>query len=304
MSLEKAKKYLKQGKFRMKKAAIVACSNAKEFQYKPQIDDLTAYLHSVGIEAELSDCIFSDDSVFSGTPRERAAQLMRMYKDPEIEEIYDISGGDVANQILDELDYGVIAASKATFWGYSDLSTVLNAIYTMTGKEGVLYQIRNVVRGDSTTVQRERFQNRAELFAPAVTFVQKTAMKGVVVGGNIRCFLKLAGTRYFPNLDAKILLLEALGGEVPQMATYLAQLKQIGAFQKVNGVLLGTFTAMERGHCTPDIVTLVQEVCGPDMPIAKTAEIGHGHDSKAIIIGRELQLGSVTPTVRSVTRRQ
>lgn len=291
MSLEKAKKYLEQEKFRMKKAAIVACSNAKESQYRHQIDDLIAYLHSVGIEAELSDCIFSDDSVFSGTPRERAAQLMRMYKDPEIEEIYDISGGDVANQILDELDYGVIAASKATFWGYSDLSTVLNAIYTMTGKEGVLYQIRNVVRGDSTAIQRERFQNRAELFAPAVTFVQKTAMQGVLVGGNIRCFLKLAGTRYFPDLRAKILLLEALGGEVPQMATYLAQLKQMGAFDKVNGVLLGTFTAMERGRCTPDIVTLVQEVCGPDMPIAKTAEIGHGHDSKAIIIGRELQLG-------------
>ena len=292
MSLEKAKKYLEQGKFRMKKAAIVACSNAKEFQYKPQIDDLTAYLHSVGIEAVLSDCIFSDDSVFSGTPRERAAQLMRMYRDPEVEEIYDISGGDVANQILDELDYEAIAASKATFWGYSDLSTVLNAIYTMTGKESVLYQIRNVVRGDSTAIQRARFQNRADLFNPAFTFVQKTAMKGVVVGGNIRCFLKLAGTRYFPNLDAKILLLESLGGEVPQMATYLAQLKQMGAFDKVNGVLLGTFTAMERGHCTPDIVTLVKEVCGPDMPIAKTAEIGHGHDSKAIIIGRELQLGS------------
>ena len=292
MSLEKAKKYLEQGEFRMKKAAIVACSNAKEFQYKPQIDDLTAYLHSVGIEAVLSDCIFSDDSVFSGTPRERAAQLMRMYKDPEIEEIYDISGGDVANQILDELDYGTIAASKATFWGYSDLSTVLNAIYTMTGKEGVLYQIRNVVRGDSTAIQRERFQNRAELFAPAVTFVQKTAMQGVLVGGNIRCFLKLAGTRYFPDLRAKILLLESLGGEVPQMATYLAQLKQMGAFDKVNGVLLGTFTAMERGRCMPDIVTLVKEVCGSDMPIAKTCEIGHGHDSKAIIIGRELQPGS------------
>ena len=160
MSLEKAKKYLEQGEFRMKKAAIVACSNAKEFQYRPQIDDLTDYLHSVGIEAVLSDCIFSDDSVFSGTPRERAAQLMRMYRDPEVEEIYDISGGDVANQILDELDYGAIAASKATFWGYSVLSTAPTAIYTMTGKEGVLYQIRNVVRGDSAAIQRARFQNR------------------------------------------------------------------------------------------------------------------------------------------------
>ena len=115
-------------------------------------------------------------------------------------------------------------------------------------------------------------------------------MKGVVVGGNIRCFLKLAGTRYFPDLQDKILFLESLGGEVPQMATYLAQLKQIGAFKKVNGVLLGTFTTMEQKHCEPDIITLVKEICGREMPIAKTAEIGHGDDSKAIVIGREIEL--------------
>ena len=115
-------------------------------------------------------------------------------------------------------------------------------------------------------------------------------MKGVVVGGNIRCFLKLAGTRYFPDLQDKILFLESFGGEVPQMATYLAQLKQIGAFKKVSGVLLGTFTAMEQKHCSPDIITLVKEICGPEMPVAKTAEVGHGDDSKAIVIGREFEL--------------
>lgn len=274
----------------MKRAAITACSNAQESKNRSQIEELTSFLQSIGIEPELSECIYSEGSAFSGTPRERAAQLMKMFRDPEIKEIYDISGGDVANQILDELDYEAIAGSKATFWGYSDLTTVINAVYTMTGKESVLYQVKNMVRGNHMSLQRERFQNREELFAPAFTFVQGGAMKGVVVGGNIRCFLKLAGTRYFPDLQGKILLLESLGGEVPQMATYLAQLKQIGAFEKVNGVLLGTFTTMERNQCTPDIITLVKEVCGKEMPIAKTAEIGHGDDSKAIVIGREIDI--------------
>ena len=276
----------------MKKAAIAACSNARQSKYRQETEELTAFMQSIGIQTELSDCIYSDDGVFSGTPRERAAQLMKMYRDPEIEEIYDISGGDVANQILDELDYEVIAAGKATFWGYSDLTTVINAIYTMTGKESVLYQVRNTVRGNNTALQRERFRERTELFTPAFKFVQNSAMKGVVVGGNIRCFLKLAGTRYFPDLQGKVLLLESLGGEVPQMAAYLAQLKQLGAFDKVNGVLLGTFTTMERNQCTPDIVSLVKEVCGPALPIATTLEIGHGDDSKAIIIGREIELRS------------
>ncbi len=105
-------------------------------------------------------------------------------------------------------------------------------------------------------MQRRRFENRTALFDPQVRFVQGEKMEGVVVGGNIRCFLKLAGTRYFPDLWDKILLLEAYGGEVPQMATYLAQLKQLGAFEKVGGILLGTFTAMEGAcmqpgyHCT------------------------------------------------------
>lgn len=285
----------------MKRAAIAACSNARQSKYRQETEDLTAFLESIGIQAELSDCIYSDDGVFSGTPRERAAQLMKMFRNPEIVEIYDISGGDVANQILDELDYEAIEASKATFWGYSDLSTVINAIYTMTGKESVLYQVRNTVRGNNTALQRERFRERTELFTPAFTFVQNSAMKGVVVGGNIRCFLKLAGTRYFPDLQGKVLLLESLGGEVPQMAAYLAQLKQLGAFDKVNGVLLGTFTTMERNQCTPDIVSLVKEVCGPALPIATTLEIGHGDDSKAIIIGREIELRSRSQKRNEVT---
>ena len=330
----------------MKKAAIVACSNAQKLEYRAQVEELVGFLRTVGMEVKLSECIYerggeagcrnggSLGDVFSGTAKERAEQLMKMFKDPEVEEIFDISGGDVANQILDRLDYEAIAASKAVFWGYSDLSTVINAIYTLTGKESVLYQVKNMVRGAHAELQRERFcgwlsraerqecrepderqecrepderqgcreyaverqecrepdEERSELFAPSFRFAQGRSMKGVVVGGNIRCFLKLAGTRYFPDLRGKVLLLEAMGGEVPQMATYLAQLKQMGAFEKIGGVLLGTFSAMERGGCVPDIVTLVKEVCGPELPIAVTGEIGHGDDSKAIVIGREIEL--------------
>ena len=69
-------------------------------------------------------------------------------------------------------------------------------------------------------------------------------------------------------------------------AAYLAQLEQLGAFQKIRGILLGTFTTMERKACSPDILTLVKEAAGPDLPIAKTQEIGHGADSKAIVIGK------------------
>ena len=115
-------------------------------------------------------------------------------------------------------------------------------------------------------------------------------MQGIVVGGNIRCLLKLAGTPYLPNMTGKVLLLEALHGTVPQMVTYLNQLAQMGVFEQINGILLGTFTQMEEENMQPGMIELVQRYAGTRISIAKTEEIGHGTDSKSIMIGREISV--------------
>ncbi len=276
----------------MKTVGIVACSNGQKAEFINQNEELIKYLQSIGSKVVLSNCIYEKCGVFSGTAKERAYELMKMFNNPDVEEIYDISGGDLANQILDELDYTEIKKSKAIFWGYSDLTTVINAIYSLTGKCSVLYQVKHLVCGDFTEKQRYRFENRTELFNPSFIMVQGQSMEGIVVGGNIRCLLKLAGTKYFPVLRNKLLLLESYRGKVPQITTYLAQLKQMGAFEQIKGIILGTFTEMEENNCVPDIVTLVKEFAGGEIPIAKTQDIGHGSDSKAIIIGERLIIKS------------
>jgi LD-carboxypeptidase family protein len=116
-------------------------------------------------------------------------------------------------------------------------------------------------------------------------------MSGVVVGGNIRCFLKLSGTPYMPNLENKILLLESYGGEVALMTTYLTQLKQMGAFKKIKGIILGTFTKMEENKVKPNIEEIVLKIVNDkNLPIIKTNEIGHGMDSKCMIIGKNIKV--------------
>ena len=74
------------------------------------------------------------------------------------------------------------------------------------------------------------------------------------------------------------------------MVTYFSQLKQMGVFEKITGILLGTFTEMEKSGELPSVIDLVQTYAGTNIPIAKTAEIGHGTDSKGIVIGREIYL--------------
>lgn len=241
-----------------------------------------------------SDYIYEKENIFSGTAKERANALMNFYKDNEIKGIFDISGGDVANGILSYLDYEIIANSSKMFWGYSDLTTVINAIYKKTGKASVLYQIRNLIydykEQQIADFYNTTMQNGTDLFHLNCKFIQQSKMHGIVVGGNIRCFLKLAGTEYMPELTDKILLLESFGGTVAKMETYLCQLKQIGAFDKVAGIILGTFTEMENEKCIPTVETLVKRIAGKDLPIAVTRDIGHGADSKGIIIGKEIYL--------------
>ena len=276
------------------KVGMVCCSNGQKQTDKEKIKYLENTLIDIGLKPVFSSYIFEKESVFSGTAKERAEALMNFYKADGIKGIFDISGGDVANGILSYLDYDVIAKSSKMYWGYSDLTTVINAIYAKTGRTSVLYQIRNLIY-DFREKQIADFKNVAmengtDLFDIEYKFIQGDKMQGIVVGGNIRCFLKLAGTEYMPNLEDKILLLESFNGDVAKIETYLCQLQQLGAFDKVAGVILGTFTEMERMDCRPTVETLIKSLVGQDLPIAVTRNIGHGTDSKAIIIGQEVCL--------------
>ncbi len=75
------------------------------------------------------------------------------------------------------------------------------------------------------------------------------------------------------------------------MSAFLNQLKQIGVFNKISGLLLGTFSKMQENNISPTIEELaVKIINNSNLPIAKTEEIGHGANSKCIIIGKNISL--------------
>lgn len=270
---------------KMKKVGIVSCSNGLPKSTETELYQIKELLESNGLQTVFSDYIFASDGVRSGSAAQRAASLMSFYQDQDIDAVFDISGGDIANEILPLLDYKTIAASRnrsgqpKQFWGYSDLTVILNAIYSKTGNTGVLYQVRHLPHADLE-----------HLFDFAYHFIQGNEMSGFVVGGNIRCLLKLAGTPFFPDMRNKILLLEARSGYMPQLITYFSQLQQLGVFEKVNGILLGTFTQFEQEMAGTELEQLVLQFAGKRLPIAKTQEIGHAPNAKAITIGAWMEL--------------
>ena len=110
------------------KIGITACSNPMHPSFSADLARLCQILRELGFDPVLSPCLYDNGSSFSGTGAERADALMNLYCDPEITDIFDVSGGDMANEILPYLDFSVIAASGKRFWGYSDLTTIVDAV--------------------------------------------------------------------------------------------------------------------------------------------------------------------------------
>lgn len=274
---------------------IVACSNGLNENMSEKLELLYKKIENLGLKVKKSPFIFAKEACFSGTGKERAIILNEFFRDDSIKAIFDISGGDLANELLEHINFEMIKEKNKPFFGYSDLSVILNAIYAKTGVETYNYQIRNLI-GEFSRVQLENFKNslmerKDDLFKVHYDFIQGTEMEGIVVGGNIRCCLKLVGTEYMPDFTDKIIFLEGLSGDVGKMTTFLTQYKNIGAFKECKGILLGTFTEMEKNKYEPNIVELVKRIVNNDsIPIAKTSEIGHGEDSKSIIVGRNIRV--------------
>ena len=269
------------------KIALVVCSNGKNIEDKDRLEKLESILVEMGLVPIFTKYIYKDKFGRGAKAQVRAEELMSFYENKEIKAIFDISGGDIANEVLDYLDYDVIKRNYKPFFGYSDLTTVLNALTGKTNEINYLYQILNIIESDKI---RENFEdtflkNNQTLFDVKWKFLQGSSVEGEVIGGNIRCFLKLAGTRYFPEVENKVLFIEGLGTSIEGLVTHLAQLKQIGVFDKISGLLIGSFIKIEKEISVEELFELVKEYIPENLPVVKTSEVGHAKDSKALKIG-------------------
>ena len=276
------------------KIGIISCSNGLSIKNKNIIEELKLNLKSLDIEMVEGDTLYAKEyNLFSGTVEEKSRALEKLFLDKDIKMIFDISGGDLANEVLDFLDFNLIKENPKPFFGYSDLTVLLNAIYSQCDITTYNYQLRNLV-GKLKEEQMQNFkasfiEGKEDIFNLDYKWINGSYLEGIVVGGNIRCLLKLAGTKYMPNFKDKILFLESFSGNSAKMVTYITQYKNLGVFNEVKGIILGEFTEMERENLKPDIVEILKRVIGEiNIPILKTRDLGHGADAKCIPIGKYL----------------
>lgn len=231
-------------------------------------------------------------------PRERADLVTALFVDDDVDAIIDVSGGDLANETLDFLDYEAIRANPKPFAGYSDISVVLLALHEYAELRPTWWHADRVLTRGCEELSD---LGRGERFIPTDVSVETPhtdadalivrALSQPVLGGNIRCIAKLAGTTYWPSLpEGSTRFLEARNLDAYAVATYLTQLRHAGFFDGAGAILLGQFTKLDAQGNHATVVELVRENLAliestTDLPILHAPHVGHSADAEPLTIG-------------------
>lgn len=225
---------------------------------------------------DIADITLSPILSVPSSPRQRAA-LWNAWMQEDYDYIFDVSGGNLSTLTLPYLDLELYARTRTVFAGYSDLTPILNALASRTGRPALLCsaplnvpELLNWLAGRSQA-----------LFHTGVPFAS-------VMGGNIRCLLKLAGTPWWPDLQGKVLLLEANSGTPAQLASMCAQLVNMGVFSQISALVLGQFTQCTNKTGRQVVEDTIASMGASCPAVYHTDWIGHAPGSRAIWIGGSL----------------
>lgn len=255
------------------------------------------------------------DFFISSSIRSRVSDLHNAYKDKNIDIILSVLGGYNSNQLLDYIDYDLIKKNPKIICGYSDITVLLNAIYTMTGivtylgptfhsfsmKQGLeetIYSFNQVINGkeyilsDPLMFSSDKWyddqNNRKFIKNKGMIIINKGVAKGTIVGGNLCSFNLLHGTKYMPSLENKILFLEddsLVGKEYPyEFDRNLTSLMQQPNFNKVKGIVIGR-SQVQTGMNLSKWKKILNKRELKNIPIIINANFGHTTPTATIPIG-------------------
>lgn len=275
----------------LKKIALVALSNP--INNMENVSKLLNLLDSLNIIVIKSNYLIHNNDILNRDNQKMAEELIHFLNDTSIDGVFDISGGDLSNSLLPFIDFSLITNFSANFFGYSDLTVILNAFIKHTNINIFNYQILNIVKTPiALTLFKDTFlDNGTSLFNLNCTSLRNDSLSpitGIAIGGNIRCFLKLAGTPHMPDLKNKILLLESYSGNQYKMLTFINQLLLLKDFSKIKAIVLGNFTEMDNENLFPSIEEIFLKLT--DKPLFRTVNLGHNADSHCIKLSEYLDL--------------
>ncbi len=278
-------------------------------------------LEQFGFKLSFGKHVDEMDEFNSSSIESRIEDLHTAFADKGVDAILTVIGGYNSNQLLQYLDYELLAKNPKILCGFSDVTALANAITAKTGmityigphfsswamKHGFEYSLEHFVKACMDDAPFDLLpsqewsddpwymdQEKRDFIKNEGYWTLKTGNAfGRIIGGHVRCFNVLQGTEYWPGLDDAILILEE-DAEInpPLFDRQLQSLIHQPDFSGVKGVLIGRFqknTKMKR-ELLQKIIDTKKEL--QDIPIIANVDFGHTTPIATMPIGGSLEVSA------------
>ncbi len=231
---------------------------------------------------------FAREGHFAGPDALRAAALLEVANDPAFDAVWFARGGYGSFRIVDAVIRGLgPAAQGKTFLGYSDLGSLLGALYRQ-GLSGVVHgpMPADISRTDGEVAVRRALSYLVERDARACEAGLGDA--GLNVAFNLTILSRLIGTAHFPNLDGHVVLLEEVSEYMYNIDRMMAHLVSYEPMRRVRGIRLGRCSLIPPND--PDFGQTEEQVvshwCGRSgISYLGRADIGHDIANRVVPFG-------------------
>lgn len=287
----------------LKKGDLIGvCAPAGGIKSHSEITEFEKVLNELGYKVLFSKHIESNTGYFSGTDQQRAEDFLELIQNNEVKAIFFIRGGWGCARILEYLNFDIIQSNPKIIMGFSDPTSLLNAITVKTGlvtfhgpggnstwnDYSMLYINKLLVEGSEII-----YQNQADDL-PIITYSEGSA-EGVLFGGNLSVLSGMIGSEFLPDWKGKILFLEDVAEEPYRIDRMLTHLKLAGIFDEISGLILGTFRKCVPEE--PDISFTLEEVFeqhfnSVNFPVYYGAQIGHTKNKFTVPIGVKVEMNA------------
>lgn len=276
-----------------------------------------------GFELSFGKYVDEIDEFNSSSIESRIEDLHDAFTDKKVDAILTVIGGYNSNQLLQYIDYELIAQNPKIICGFSDVTALANAITIKTGmityigphfsswgmKYGFEYSLENFAKccmeenAFDLISSKEWSDDPWYIDQEKREFIQNDGYwilnlghaVGRVVGGHVRCLNALQGTQYWPGFDDAILILEEDAEINPSLFDrQLQSLIHQSDFSGVKGILIGRFqkeTKMTK-ELLQKIISTKKEL--RNIPIIANVDFGHTTPIATMPIGGSLEISATT----------
>lgn len=229
----------------------------------------------------------------AGDDEQRLRAVQHALTDPEVEAVVFSRGGYGTMRLLERLDLEAMDRPKLLV-GFSDLTALhlyaagCRGLSTLHAP--VVKSLRLHEPGDRTLdgLRAALFGRRADGFrVGGLETVREGRAEGPVLGGNLTVLVHLLSSRFCPDLDGAVVLLEDVGEEDYRLDRMMTALRLSENVSRPAGIVLGDFTDGGGAYVDEaDIDALMAGLAAEfDCPVVAGFPVGHGADNLAVPMG-------------------